>query len=184
MKNELIYGQKPDMESANYVELTLKDENKLDITIGFMGEPIVWHLIMKNPSKYEAFKAELKAACTDCGDDTCDLNDFIQAQDIHDNYELEFDCPAQDTAILVTMQEIDDYINEVETRLEVQCHNEGCLTGLSGQSKEVINAICHLNNINLKNPLGSFSDDYWRGVLATLRWITMGSNKHDSQVLD
>lgn len=59
MKNEIIYGQKPDMESANYIELTLKGENKLDVSIGYKGEPTVWHLIMKNPDKYEAFKAEL-----------------------------------------------------------------------------------------------------------------------------
>lgn len=184
MKNELIYGQKPDMESANYIELTLKDENKLDVSIGYKGEPTVWHFIMKNPDKYEAFKAELINAVDECEDGIWELNDLIQAVDIHDDYELEYDCPAQDTTILVTMKEINDYINEVETRLEVQYQNEGCLTGLSGQSEEIINATCHLNNIEFKKPLGNFSKDYWRGILATLRWITMGGEKHDSQVLD
>jgi len=167
MKNELIYGQKPDMESANYVELTLKDENKLDVTIGFMGELTVWHLIMKNPSKYETFKAELKAACAECGDDTCDLNDFIQAQDIHDNYELEYDCPAQDTAILVSMDEIDDYIKEVSARLtlfiEGKCESEDMFK----------------YKINPKKPFGNYSYEYWAGVMSTLNWITMGSEKHD-----
>ena len=68
MKNEIIYGQKPDMESANYIELTIKDENKLDVSIGYKGEPTVWHLIMKNPDKYEAFKAELIKAVDECED--------------------------------------------------------------------------------------------------------------------
>lgn len=117
MKNELIYGQKPDMETANYVELTIRDKNKLDVIIGYKGEPTVWHLIMKNPDKYEAFKAELIKSADECEDDIWELNDLIQAEDIHDDYELEYDCPAQDTAILVSMDEIDDYIKEVSARL-------------------------------------------------------------------
>jgi hypothetical protein len=90
MKNELIYGQKPDMETANYVELTIRDKNKLDVIIGYKGEPTVWHLIMKNPDKYEAFKAELIKSADECEDDIWELNDLIQAEDIHDDYELEY----------------------------------------------------------------------------------------------
>lgn len=41
---------------------------------------------------------------------------------------LEYDCPAQDTAILVSMDEIDDYIKEVSARLtffiEGECESE------------------------------------------------------------
>lgn len=167
MKNELIYGQKPDMETANYVELTIKDENKLDVIIGYKGEPTVWHLIMKNPDKYEAFKAELIKAADECEDDIGELNDLIQAEDIHDDYELEYDCPAQDTAILVSMDEIDDYIKEVSARLilfiEGECNSEDMFK----------------YKINPKKPFGTYSYEYWAGVMSVLNWITMGSEKHD-----
>lgn len=167
MKNEIIYGQKPDMESANYIELTLKDENKLDVSIGYKGEPTVWHLIMKNPDKYEAFKAELIKAVDECEDGIWELNDLIQAEDIHDDYELEYDCPAQDTAILVSMDEIDDYIKEVSARLtlfiEGKCDSEDVFK----------------YKINPKKPFGTYSYEYWAGVMSVLNWITMGSEKHD-----
>ena len=167
MKNELIYGQKPDMETANYVELTIKDENKLDVVIGYKGEPTVWHLIMKNPDKYEAFKAELIKAIDECEDGIWELNDLIQAEDIHDDYELEYDCPAQDTAILVSMDEIDDYIKEVSARLtlfiEGECDSEDMFK----------------YKINPKKPFGTYSYEYWAGVMSVLNWITMGSEKHD-----
>lgn len=167
MKNELIYGQKPDMETANYVELTIKDENKLDVVIGYKGEPVVWHLIMKNPDKYEAFKAELIKAIDECEDGIWELNDLIQAEDIHDDYELEYDCPAQDTAILVSMDEIDDYIKEVSARLtlfiEGECDSEDMFK----------------YKINPKKPFGTYSYEYWAGVMSVLNWITMGSEKHD-----
>ena len=167
MKNEIIYGQKPDMESANYIELTLKGENKLDVSIGYKGEPTVWHLIMKNPDKYEAFKAELIKAIDECEDGIWELNDLIQAEDIHDDYELEYDCPAQDTAILVSMDEIDDYIKEVSARLtlfiEGECDSEDMFK----------------YKINPKKPFGTYSYEYWAGVMSVLNWITMGSEKHD-----
>lgn len=167
MKNEIIYGQKPDMESANYIELTLKDENKLDVSIGYKGEPTVWHLIMKNPDKYEAFKAELIKAVDECEDDIWELNDLIQAEDIHDDYELEYDCPAQDTAILVSMDEIDDYIKEVSARLtlfiEGECDSEDMFK----------------YKINPKKPFDNYSYEYWAGVMSVLNWITLGSEKHD-----
>lgn len=167
MKNELIYGQKPDMETANYVELTIKDENKLDVVIGYKGEPTVWHLIMKNPDKYEAFKAELIKAIDECEDGIWELNDLIQAEDIHDDYELEYDCPAQDTAILVSMDEIDDYIKEVSARLtlfiEGECDSEDMFK----------------YKINPKKPFSTYSYEYWAGVMSVLNWITMGSEKHD-----
>lgn len=167
MKNELIYGQKPDMETANYVELTIKDENKLDVIIGYKGEPTVWHLVMKNPDKYEAFKAELIKAADECEDGIWELNDLMQAEDIHNDYELEYDCPAQDTAILVSMDEIDDYIKEVSARLilfiEGECNSEDMFK----------------YKINPKKPFGTYSYEYWAGVMSVLNWITMGSEKHD-----
>lgn len=167
MKNELIYGQKPDMETANYVELTIKDENKLDVIIGYKGEPTVWHLVMKNPDKYEAFKTELIKAVDECEDGIWELNDLIQAEDIHDDYELEYNCPAQDTAILVSMDEIDDYIKEVSARLTLFIEGE-CNSGDMFKYK-----------INPKNPFGNYSYEYWAGVMSALNWITMGSEKHD-----
>jgi len=42
MKNELIYGQKPDMESANYVELTLKNDEYY--TPAYAVRPILKYL--------------------------------------------------------------------------------------------------------------------------------------------
>lgn len=167
MKNELIYGQKPDMETANYVELTIRDKNKLDVIIGYKGEPTVWHLIMKNPDKYEAFKAELIKSADECEDDIWELNDLIQAEDIHDDYELEYDCPAQDTAILVSMDEIDDYIKEVSARLTLFIEGE-C------ESEDMFKY-----KINPKKPFGNYSYEYWSGVMSALNWITMGSEKHD-----
>lgn len=167
MKNEIIYGQKPDMESANYIELTLKGKNKLDVSIGYKGEPTVWHLIMKNPDKYEAFKAELIKAVSECEDDIWELNDLIQAEDVHNDYELEYDCPAQDTAILVSMDEIDDYIKEASARLtlfiEGKCESEDMFK----------------YKINPNKPFGNYSYEYWAGVMSALNWITMGSEKHD-----
>jgi hypothetical protein len=169
MKNEIIYGQKPDMESANYIELTLKDENKLDVSIGYKGEPTVWHFIMKNPDKYEAFKTELINAVDECEDGIWKLNDLIQAEDIHDDYELEYDCPAQDTAILVSMDEIDDYISEVSSRLTF--YIEGECSGVD----------MFKHKIDPRKPLGNYSYDYWAGVMSVLNWITMGSEKHDTE---
>lgn len=167
MKNEIIYGQKPDMESANYIELTLKGENKLDVSIGYKGEPTVWHLIMKNPDKYEAFKAELINAVNECEDGIWELNDLIQAEDVHNDYELEYDCPAQDTAILVSMDEIDDYIKEVSARLTLFVEGE-C------ESEDMFKY-----KINPKKPFDNYSYEYWAGVMSALNWITMGSEKHD-----
>lgn len=184
MKKEVIYGIKPADPNPTFVELTLKDDNKLDINICYEGDENVWHLIMKNPDKYQAFKDELIKEANQSPDEIWMLNEFVDGQDVHDNYELDFDCPAQNTKVLVSMDEIDDYIEEVENRLEVMYTNEGCLTDLSDKPQYVIDALCHLYNIDPKQPLDNFSDDYWCGVLATLRWITMGSEKHDSQVLD
>lgn len=167
MKNEIIYGQKPDMESANYIELTLKGENKLDVSIGYKGEPTVWHLIMKNPDKYEAFKAELINAVDECEDGIWELNNLIQAEDIHDDYELEYDCPAQDMAILVSMDEIDDYIKEVSARLTLFIEGE-C------ESEDMFKY-----KINPEKPFDNYSYEYWAGVMSVLNWITMGSEKHD-----
>lgn len=165
MKNELIYGQKPDITSATYVELNRKEDNKLDVIISVEGNLTTWHLIMKNPDKYEAFKAALIDEISEYSIEW--INDTIQGQDIHDDYELEYDCPAQDTAILVSMDEIDDYISEVSTRLTF--YIEGKCFG--------VDLLKH--KIDPRKPLGNYSYDYWAGVMSALNWITMGGEKHD-----
>lgn len=169
MKSEIIYGQKPDIESMSYIELTLKDDNKLDVKIVLKEDTTVWHLIMKDMTKYEAFKENLIEWVTEFADDLFAINDFIQAEDIHEIYNLEYDVPAQDTQILVSIDEIDDYIDEVSTLLQYCI--EGCANGAKMFEHE----------INPINPLGNHSLDYWLGVMATLNWITMGGEKHDAE---
>lgn len=167
MKKEVIYGEKPVNPNPEYVELTLKDDGKLDINL--CGE--VWHLIMKDINRYEEFKAEVLKAIKEIkggGDDIGYLTDFIQSQDWHDEY-VDFDCPACDTEVLVTIDEIDDYVKEVSARLI--CAIEG-----ECDAKDMFKY-----KIKPDNPFDGFSPEYWTGVMATLNWITMGSEKHDPE---
>lgn len=165
MKKEVIYGEKPENPNPEYVELTIKDDGKLDIDL--CGS--VWHLIMKDINKYDEFKEEVLKAIKEIkksGDEIGSLTDFIQSQDWHDEY-VDFDCPAYDTEILVDIDEIDDYVKEVSARLMYTIEGE-CDAQKMFKYK-----------INPQNPLGNFSFEYWTGVMATLNWITMGSEKHD-----
>ena len=167
MKKEVIYGEKPVNPNPEYVELTLKDDGKLDINLS--GS--VWHLIMKDASRYDEFKAEVLKAIEEikADGDTIDyLTDYIQSEDWHNEY-VDYDCPACDTEVLVTIDEIDDYVKEVSARLTYVTEGE-CDAADMFKYK-----------INPNKPLGGFSLEYWTGVMATLNWITMGSEKHDPE---
>lgn len=171
MINEVIYGEKPINPNASYVELIRKDDTKLDVDICCEGFHEVWHLILKNKNYYEPFRDALIQDLKDYGEEegVLILIDSVQAQDYHEQW-IDYDEPACNTNILVSMDEIDDYIEEVSSRLEYYC--EGHTFG---------GAVIKYN-IDFRKPLGNYSVDYWRGVLATLHWITMGDDKHDSEV--
>lgn len=166
MKTELIYGHKPN-STASYVEITRKDNNKIDVDICYNNAPSVWHLVMNNPDKYEEFKRDLLDEANKATDGIWELNDFIQC--CIDDYDIEYDSPAHDTEVLVSIEEIDEYIEEVSTRLDF------CREGHAKAEK------MFRHKIDPTNPLGYYSMDYWLGVMATLNWITMGSEKHDSE---
>ena len=171
MKTEVIFGQKPINPDSSYIELKL-DGNKLQVDLCNEGAHSVWHLIMNDVSKYDALKEEFAKAAKEIFAEAGDIGyfiDVIQGQDIHDDYDLEYDVPANDTAILVSLEEIDEYVKEVSARL--LCEFEG-----SCNQADAIKF-----KINPKKPLGDYSYDYWAGVMSTLNWITMGSEKHDTE---
>ena len=171
MTNEVIYGEKPINPDASYVELRRKDDTKLDVDICYEGSHNVCHLILKNKNYYEPFRDALIQDLKDYGEEegVMILINSVQAQDYHEQW-VDYDMPAWDTNILVSMNEIDNYIEEVSSRLEYYC--EGHTFGGTVMKY----------NIDLKQPLGKYSVDYWRGVMATLNWITCGDEKHNSEV--
>lgn len=184
MKNEVIYGEKPINANASYVELIRKDDNKLTVDICIEGSHSVCNLVLKDESCYEPFKAALIQDLNDCVDEygIGILIDAVQAMDYHEKW-IDYDDPAWNTEVCVSMDEIDEYISEVETRLLVHYERSDLLTDLSDKPATEIKQLCKDNNVQYNDVLDGESEDYWRGVLATLRWITMGSEKHDSDVL-
>lgn len=167
MKSEIIYGKKTNPTS--YIEFTLNDNGRLDICINWVKQKSVWHLIMKDPTKYEAFKKEMIEDIEKYPDELWWVNDFVQAEDIHEKYGLSFDIPATDTDIYVSIEAIDEYIEEVSARLTYYIEGK-C------DAKRMFRY-----RIDPKKPLGGFSFDYWNGVMATLNWLTTGGEKHDSE---
>lgn len=185
MKTEVIFGQKPINPDSSYIELKL-DGNKLQVDLCNEGTHSVWHLIMNDVSKYDALKEEFTKAAKEIFAEAGDIGyfiDVIQGQDIHDNYDLEYDNPSCDTDVLVSMEDIDKYIEEVETRLIVHYTQDGLWTDISDKSETEINVMCRACGVNPRKPLEHISEDWWRGVLATLRWITTNDTKFDDDVL-
>lgn len=184
MKTEVIYGEKPINPNASYAELIRKDDNKLTVDICCNGKHSVCNLVLKDESYYEPFKEALIQDLNDYAEDEGigTLIDSVQSMDYHEKW-INYDSPAWDTDILVSMDEIDDYIREVETRLIVHYDNSNLATDISDMSKEEIKQLCKEDNVEYNNVLGGKSEDYWCGVLATLRWITNGDTKFDDDVL-
>ena len=185
MKSEIIYGKKTNPTS--YVELVLKDDNKLDVVMRDKNNDVatVCHLSLKNEHCYETFKEALIQDLKEYMDDEDDvytLIDSVQAQDYHDKW-VDYADSAWDTEVLVSTDDIDKYMEEVVTRITLYYEKLGMLTDTTDETLSAIRKACWDYDIDPKKPLGDFREEYWYGVLATLNWITSNDEKHDYQVI-
>lgn len=185
IKSEIIYGQKPLFPDRSYVELVRKDNNKLDLIHSIKGNVYTHHYVLKDASYYEPFKAFILQMVDPNESDEENVIGIAEGGTVEDAFEwVDYDNPAWDTTLAVEINELDRYLFEAETRLEIHYYKEGYyFQDLDDKSEGEIINLCNFSGINYNKPLDGYSTDYWEGVVSTLRYLTLADEgKHSCDV--